>query len=39
MVGLTIAAGALLALVALYIHDRRQTHHTILRNYPVIGYF
>lgn len=27
------------ALVALYFHDKRQTHHTILRNYPVIGYF
>ena len=26
------------ALVALYIHDRRQTHHTILRNFPIIGY-
>ncbi len=29
-----IAAG----LVAVYIHDTRQTHHTILRNYPVIGH-
>lgn len=28
-----------LAIVALYIHDRRQTQHTILRNFPVIGYF
>lgn len=27
------------ALVALYFHDKRQTHHTILRNYPVLGYF
>ena len=26
------------ALTALYIHDRRQTTHTILRNYPVVGY-
>ncbi len=25
-------------LTALYIHDRRQTTHTILRNYPVVGY-
>ena len=24
---------------ALYIHNRRQTTHTILRNFPVIGYF
>ena len=23
----------------LYVHDRRQTAHTILRNYPVVGYF
>ncbi len=29
----------LLAVGALYVHDRRQTQHTILRNYPVIGYF
>src|SRR6201996_4544355 len=27
------------ALVVLYLHDRRQTAHTILRNYPVVGYF
>ncbi len=27
-----------LGLVALYIHDVRQTKHTILRNYPVIGH-
>ena len=25
-------------LTALYIHDRRQTAHTILRNYPIVGY-
>ena len=29
----------LAALTALYIHDRRQTAHTILRNYPIVGYF
>src|ERR1700709_2060532 len=29
----------LLALTALYVHDRRQTAHTIRRNYPIIGYF
>ncbi|MGE0416354.1 MAG: FMN-binding glutamate synthase family protein [Acetobacteraceae bacterium] len=34
-----IAALVVLALTALYVHDRRQTQHTILRNYPVIGYF
>ena len=26
-------------LALLYLHDRRQTAHTILRNYPIIGYF
>ncbi len=29
-----VAAG----LAAVYVHDIRQTHHTILRNYPVIGH-
>ncbi len=29
----------LLSLTALYIHDRRQTTHTILRNFPIVGYF
>ena len=29
----------LLALAALYVHDRRQTTHTILRNFPIVGYF
>src|ERR1700744_495693 len=29
----------ILALVLLYVHDRRQTTHTILRNFPIIGYF
>ena len=24
---------------ALYVHDRRQTTHTILRNFPIVGYF
>ena len=27
------------AVAALYVHDRRQTQHTILRNFPVVGYF
>jgi glutamate synthase domain-containing protein 2 len=27
------------AIGALYIHDTRQTHHAILRNFPVIGHF
>jgi glutamate synthase domain-containing protein 2 len=26
-------------LVAVYIHDTRQHHHTILRNFPIIGHF
>jgi glutamate synthase domain-containing protein 2 len=34
-----LVAALLLALAALYVHDRRQTTHTILRNYPIIGYF
>ncbi|MSO99487.1 MAG: FMN-binding glutamate synthase family protein [Acetobacteraceae bacterium] len=29
----------LLGFAALYVHNRRQTTHTILRNYPVVGYF
>ncbi len=40
MIASAIVALLLLAgLIALYVHDRRQTAHTILRNYPVIGYF
>jgi glutamate synthase domain-containing protein 2 len=36
---LGLIAVILIALVAaLYVHDRRQTHHTILRNFPVIGH-
>jgi glutamate synthase domain-containing protein 2 len=27
------------AIAALYLHDIRQTQHTILRNYPVLGHF
>jgi glutamate synthase domain-containing protein 2 len=33
-----IAALLLLGLVAVYVHDKRQTHHTILRNFPVVGH-
>ncbi len=29
----------LIGLALLYAHDKRQTSHTILRNYPIIGYF
>ena len=39
MIWLIIAAVLTLALAALYVHDRRQTQHTILRNFPVLGYF
>ena len=34
-----ILALAVLALAAVYIHDKRQTRHTVLRNFPVIGHF
>ena len=34
-----VVVALLAGLFALYAHDRRQTTHTILRNYPVIGYF
>ncbi len=39
MLALAFGILVLLALAALYVHDRRQVAHTILRNYPVIGYF
>jgi glutamate synthase domain-containing protein 2 len=39
MIALVILATIALAVAALYVHDRRQTAHTILRNYPIIGYF
>ncbi len=39
MLWTAIVVLALAGLLALYGHDRRQTHHTILRNYPIIGYF
>jgi hypothetical protein len=39
MLALMFLAVVLLALAALYVHDKRQVHHTILRNYPIIGYF
>ena len=28
----------LAGLGALYVSNRRQTHHTLLRNYPIVGY-
>jgi glutamate synthase domain-containing protein 2 len=39
MLGTAIITLVLAGLIVLYVHDRRQTQHTILRNYPVIGYF
>jgi glutamate synthase domain-containing protein 2 len=39
MIASGIIALMLAGLIALYLHDRRQTAHTILRNYPVVGYF
>jgi hypothetical protein len=40
MVTVAIAlALILLAVAAIYLHDVRQTSHTILRNYPVVGHF
>lgn len=39
MLGTAIIVLVLAGLIALYVHDRSQTHHTILRNYPIIGYF
>jgi glutamate synthase domain-containing protein 2 len=39
MFAYVLVATLLLALAGLYVHDRRQTRHTILRNYPIVGYF
>jgi glutamate synthase domain-containing protein 2 len=39
MIATGVVALMLAGLIALYLHDRRQTAHTILRNYPVLGYF
>ncbi len=39
MIASGIIALMLAGLILLYLHDRRQTAHTILRNYPVVGYF
>jgi glutamate synthase domain-containing protein 2 len=39
MLAFVLLAIVLAGLAALYVHDRRQTQHTILRNYPVVGYF
>src|ERR1700748_224275 len=39
MLFLAFLAILVLGLGALYVHDRRQVAHTILRNYPIVGYF
>ena len=39
MIWFLLLVAIIVAMVALYIHDKRQTSHTILRNYPIIGYF
>jgi len=39
MFALVLTALLLLSFAALYVHNRRQTAHTILRNYPIVGYF
>lgn len=40
MLAATIVVALLLSgVLALYVRDRRQTQHTILRNFPVIGHF
>ena len=36
---LVISISAVIFLIALYIRDRTQKQHTILRNYPIIGHF
>jgi glutamate synthase domain-containing protein 2 len=38
MIAFLVALALLLLISALYLHDIRQTHHTILRNYPVVGH-
>jgi glutamate synthase domain-containing protein 2 len=38
ILGILVVCFAALVL-AVYLHDVRQTHHTILRNFPVVGHF
>ena len=38
LVALALLALLLAALAAVYVRDRRQTAHTILRNYPLVGH-
>jgi glutamate synthase domain-containing protein 2 len=39
MVWIIVALLLVAGVAVLYVHNRRQTQHTILRNYPVVGYF
>jgi glutamate synthase domain-containing protein 2 len=36
--GAVLALAVIVGLVAVYVHDTRQTTHTILRNFPVVGH-
>jgi glutamate synthase domain-containing protein 2 len=38
LIALCLLGLILLALLAIYVHDKRQTQHTILRNFPVVGH-
>jgi glutamate synthase domain-containing protein 2 len=39
MIFVLVAVLVMALIAAIYVHDKRQTHHTILRNFPVIGHF
>lgn len=39
LIALFVLIAILLAIGAVYVHDVRQTQHTILRNFPVVGHF
>ena len=39
MIFMLIAAMIVALVAAVYVRDKRQTNHTILRNFPVIGHF
>ncbi|MDE1896710.1 MAG: FMN-binding glutamate synthase family protein, partial [Rhodospirillales bacterium] len=38
-IGIIIVALIIIGLIAVFIHDKAQTQHTVLRNFPVIGHF
>src|SRR5579871_6057720 len=37
-IALGVVGLILLCLIVIYIHDKRQTKHTILRNFPIVGH-